>query len=59
MENHAQDNQPQKKKKKVTFLMTMSLKHSMTFKSFSTDLPVAEFVPKENTQQRTTEIVSI
>lgn len=50
MENHAQDNQVQAKKKEVVFLITVSLRDAVTFTFYNTELLVAYFIPMENTQ---------
>lgn len=40
----------QRQKKEAAFLITVSLRDTMTFTSFSTELLVAYFIPKENMQ---------
>lgn len=39
-----------RRQKKKVFLMTMSLRDTMTFKSFNTELLIAYIIPKENMQ---------
>lgn len=39
-----------RRQKKKVFLMTMSLRDTMTYKSFNTELLIAYFIPKENMQ---------